>query len=152
MANDRSVTVKGCTFKRMLVLVRAASLHCQSRPPCRANDNAGSPSVLARYVAGEDKVPPGAADELLRRARCFVSGSSGPTEVSGDLFAKHLTDWLIKLAWDAVETATAESTAAVSGKAQYRLVARLLCDACGHEGPVLDNVEVFGKQLGLDSC
>ena len=39
MANDRSATVKGCTFKRMLVLVRAASLHCQSRPPYRANDN-----------------------------------------------------------------------------------------------------------------
>ena len=88
--------------------------------------------------AGEDKVPPGAAEELLKRARRFVPCSNGPTDASGGLLAEHLTDWLIVLASDAVSTATAESAAQVSGKARLRLLARLLCDACGHEGPLPD--------------
>ena len=76
--------------------------------------------------AGEDKVPPGAAEELLKRARRFVPCSNGPTDASGGLLAEHLTDWLIVLrgfvlASDAVSTATAESAAQVSGKARLRL-------------------------------
>ena len=94
-------------------------------------------------------MPLGAAAKLLDRARRFLPASDGPVEASSDLVAEDLTDWLIVLAWEAISTAVAESASAVSGKAKLRLMAWLLCDACGHEGPVLEksDAEAAGKRL-----
>jgi len=108
-----------------------------------------SEHVPQNASAGEDKVPLGAAAKLLDRARRFLPASDGPVEASSDLVAEDLTDWLIVLAWEAISTAVAESASAVSGKAKLRLMAWLLCDACGHEGPVLErsDAEAAGKRL-----
>jgi hypothetical protein len=100
-------------------------------------------------AAGDDKVPAGAAEELQERARRIRLATGGELEHSADMLAEHLTDWLIVLACDAVSTTAAESTEPVSGKAQQRLLAWLLCDALGHTGAVLDAkaAEAAGKRL-----
>ena len=80
---------------------------------------------------------------LLECARRILPASNGPVEASNDLVAEHLTDWLIVLASDAVKAAVAESAQQVSGKAELRLMAWLLCDACGHEGAVLEKARML---------